>query len=379
MDTTNRPAWSPEEPYDQLPALPPPLDIENRAVLKQCVRARTTLAQLKVAANLIPNPAVLINTLPLLEAQASSEIENIVTTADSLFSSIDIDDNADPATREAHRYRKALLEGGTNLKTRPLNTRTAELICSQIKGVHMTVRRLPGTQLKNAVTGAVIYTPPEGETHIRQLLKNWEDFLHANPEQSPFDPLVRMAILHYQFEAIHPFTDGNGRTGRVLNSLFLVEHDLLSQPILYLSRYIIAHKSDYYRLLLNVTKHGAWEEWLLFMLLGIEETAQWTIEKINAIQSLNRTLSEHLRLHHIKLYNRDAIDVIFEQPYCRIANLVERGHVTRQAASRYLHALVHAGILQEKRVGREKIFVHPKLLKLLTEDGNDFSPYRPAL
>ena len=369
------PVWLPEKPYNTLPVLPPSDHIETRAVLKQCVAARAILAELKVAANLIPNPAVLINTLPLLEAQASSEIENIVTTADNLFRSMDADDSADPATREAHRYRRALLEGVKHLQTRPLATQTAEMICSHIKGVEMTVRKLPGTQLTNAATGAVIYTPPDGEGRIRTLLKNWEDFLHADNAQSTLDPLVRMAVLHYQFEAIHPFTDGNGRTGRVLNSLFLVQQELLSLPILYLSRYLIAHKSDYYRLLLDVTRSGAWEAWLLYILRGIEQTARWTVEKIDAIRRLMRALTDHLRAHHAKLYSRDIIDVIFEHPYCRISNLVDRDLGTRQAASRTLHRLVRAGVLQELRVGREKLFVHAHLLTLLTRDSNDIRSY----
>jgi Fic family protein len=368
--------WNPNRPYDSLPELPPSVEIESRRVLKQCVTSRAALAELKVAANLIPNPAILIN-LSMLEAQASSEIENIVTTADTLFQSVHAQERADPATREALRYRKALLDGVSSLQARPLSTRTIEMICSTISGVEMTVRRVPGVQLRNTVTGAVIYTPPEGESRIRLLLKNWEDFLHTDDAQSPFDPLVRMAVLHYQFEAIHPFTDGNGRTGRVINSMFLVDRDLLSQPILYLSRYIIAHKADYYRLLEEVTRSGAWEEWLLFMLRGIEATAHWTVRKIDAMRTLTRALTHYLRQHYPKLYSRELVDILFEQPYCRITNLVERELGTRQLASRYLHGLVEAGVLQEVRRGQEKLFLHSKLLDLLTHDSNDITPYKP--
>ena len=374
MDTPLPMSWNPEKPYDSLPELPPSVEIESRRVLKQCVTSRAALAELKAAANLIPNPSILIN-LSMLEAQASSEIENIVTTADTLFQSMHANERADPATREALRYRTALLEGVSSLRTRPLNTNTIEAICTNIKGVEMTVRRVPGVRLRNTTTGAVIYTPPEGETRLRQMLKNWEDFLHTDAAQTPFDPLVRMAVLHYQFEAIHPFTDGNGRTGRVLNSLFLVDQDLLSQPILYLSRYIIAHRADYYRLLEHVSRSGDWEEWLLFILRGIEDTARWTVRKIEAMRTLTGELTEYLRQHYPKIYSRELVDILFEQPYCRIANLVERGLGTRQLASRYLHALVQAGVLREIRQGQEKLFLHAQLLELLTRDSNDVRPY----
>ena len=374
MDTPLPMSWNPEKPYDSLPKLPPSIEIESRRVLKQCVTSRAALAELKVAANLIPNPSILIN-LSMLEAQASSEIENIVTTADTLFQSMHANERADPATREALRYRTALLEGVSSLRTRPLNTNTIEAICTNIKGVEMTVRRVPGVRLRNTTTGAVIYTPPEGETRLRKMLKNWEDFLHTDAAQTPFDPLVRMAVLHYQFEAIHPFTDGNGRTGRVLNSLFLVDQDLLSQPILYLSRYIFAHRADYYRLLEHVSRSGDWEEWLLFILRGIEDTARWTVRKIEAMRTLTGELTEYLRQHYSKIYSRELVDILFEQPYCRIANLVERGLGTRQLASRYLHALVQAGVLREIRQGQEKLFLHAQLLELLTRDSNDVKPY----
>ena len=365
--------WRPNHPYNDLPRLPPAIELETKLVLKQCITARAALAELKQSAELIPNPAMLINTLPLLEARASSEIENIVTTADQLFRHLQADAGADTATREALRYRRALLEGVKALKTRPLTTRTAESICTQIKGVEMSVRRVPGTALANDATGEVIYTPPEGETLIRDLLANWERFLH---EEETIEPLVRMAAAHYQFEAIHPFTDGNGRTGRVLNSLFLVEKGLLPLPILYLSRYIIEHKADYYRLLLAVTRDGAWEPWLLYMLRAVEDTATWTTTKIGAIRKLAINTTDYVRHKLPKIYSRELVDVIFEQPYCRIANLVEAKIAGRQAASRYLKALVSVGVLREQTFGKEKLFIHPKLMNLLTRDSNAFEPYR---
>jgi Fic family protein len=364
--------WRSDRAYNDLPRLPPVVELETKPVLKQCIAARAALAELKQAAELLPNPAMLINTLPLLEAQASSEIENIVTTADKLFQHLQADAGADPATQEALRYRHALLEGVEALKTRPLATRTAESICTQIKGVEMSVRRVPGTALANHATGEVIYTPPEGEAHIRDLLANWERFLH---EEEAIDPLVRMAAAHYQFEAIHPFTDGNGRTGRVLNSLFLVEQGLLPLPILYLSRFIIANKADYYRLLLAVTREGAWESWLLYMLRAVEDTAVWTVAKIGAIRALAAHTADHVRRRLPKIYSRELVDIVFEQPYCRIANLVKAGVAERQASSRYLKALASIGVLREQTFGRERLFVHPKLMTLLTHDVNGFEPY----
>jgi Fic family protein len=346
-------------------------DLETKAVLKQCVTARAALAELKQAAELIPNPTMLINTLPVLEARASSEIENIVTTADRLFQHLAAEGTADAATKEALRYRHALLEGFGSLADRPLSTRTAEAVCSRIKGVAMSVRRIPGTALANAATGEVIYTPPATEERIRRLLGNWEFFLHMHEE---IDPLIRMSTAHYQFEAIHPFTDGNGRTGRVLNSLFLVEQGLLPLPILYLSRFIIAHKADYYDLLLGVTRAEAWEPWLIYMLRGVEETAIWTTKKIAAIRKLEDDTVAYVRSRLPKIYSRELVDVIFEQPYCRIANVVKAGIVGRQAASRYLKALTSSGVLREQTVGREKLFIHPRLLTLLTSDTHDFDP-----
>ena len=236
----------------------------------------------------------------------------------------------------------------------------------------MTVRKIQGTALANNATGEVVYTPPEGEARIRDLLANWERFLHL---EESIDPLVRMAAAHYQFEAIHPFIDGNGRTGRVVNSLFLVEQGLLPLPVLYLSRYIIANKTDYYRLLLAVTREAAWEPWLLYMLRGVEETATWTTAKIGAVRKLAVDTSDYVRMQLPKIYSRELVDVIFEQPYCRIANLVEAGIAGRQAASRYLKALVNIGVLIEQAFGKEKLFVHPKLMTLLTRDGNAFEPY----
>lgn len=365
------PRWQPDRPYDDLPPLPPKADLESKATLKACVRARSALAELKQAGELIPNPAVLISTLPLLEARASSEIENVVTTADSLFQHLRAEGQADPATKEALRYRHALLEGFETLARRPLSTRLAESVCTRIKGSEMTVRKVPGTALANESTGEVIYTPPSGEGRLRELLANWERFVH---DTGDLDPLIRLAVAHYQFEAIHPFTDGNGRTGRVLNSLFLVEHGLLSLPILYLSRYIIQQRADYYRLLLDVTRDRAWDPWVQYMLRGIEETSIWTTAKIAAIRVLGSETVALVRERIPKIYSRELVDILFEQPYCRISDLVTAGIAGRQAASRYLKALVSVGVLREKQVGREKLFVHARLLALLTRESTRRNP-----
>ncbi|SDV48718.1 protein adenylyltransferase Fic [Chitinasiproducens palmae] len=365
-------AWHRDQPHNHLPTLPPAQELETRRVLKTCIEARAALAELKQAAELIPNQAMLINTIPLLEAKDSSEIENIVTTTDQLFQYAQGHDNADPATKEALRYRTALHQGFQSLKARPLCTATAVDVRRTLKGVDMDFRRTPGTQLANDRTGEVVNTPPEGEARLRDMLTNWERFLH---NQVDLDPLIRMAVGHYQFEAIRPFTDGNGCTGRVLNILYLIQEELLNLPILYLSRHVIAHKADYYRLLLSVTRDGAWEPWLLFMLQAVADTSKWTTGKIAAIRGLAEHTTEYVRTRLPKIYTRELVDVIFEQPYCRIGNLVEKGIAQRQAASRYLHDLASLGVLREMQVGKEKLFIHPKLMQLISRDNNDFQSY----
>jgi Fic family protein len=366
--------WRPELPYNDLPLLPPTVDLETKAVLKQCIKARAALAELKQAAELIPNQGALINTLPILEAQASSQIENIVTTVDRLFQVRETGATPDPMTKEALGYSEALLDGYNTLTDRPLSTSTAERVCSKIKGVEMSVRRVPGTKLAKEPSGEVIYTPPVGEDLLRNLLANWEKFLHESKE---LDPLIRLAVAHYQFEAIHPFTDGNGRTGRILNNLFIVQEGLLTLPILYLSRYLIRHKADYYQLLLGATAKSAWEPWVLFILKGIEDTAVWTIQKIAAIRSLMDHTTSFVRAELPKIYSWDLVLLTFERPTCQIADVVEAGIAERQTASRYLKELSSLGVLREQGVGREKFFVHTKLMELLTRDKNTFDDYSP--
>jgi Fic family protein len=367
--------FSPEKPYNLLPALPPRVELETRPVLKALIGARAALAELKQAGELIPNQAILINTLPVLEARASSEIENIVTTADRLFRFAGgaESEQADPATKEALRYQSALLHGLRVLAKKPVSTSMAVEICRRLRGIAIDVRKVPGTALTNQATGTVVYTPPEGEDRLRRLLANWERFLH---EPGDLDPLVRMAVAHYQFEAIHPFTDGNGRTGRILNLLFLVEQGLLDQPVLYLSRAIIRRRTDHYRLLNAVTREDAWEPWVLYMLDAVHDTAIWTTRKIKAIRELLRRATAHVREHAPSLYSRELVELVFEQPYSRIGNVVEAGIAKRQTASVYLKELCEIGVVREVKAGREKLFIHPNLMDLLTAEDHKVPDYR---
>ncbi|WOQ69164.1 Fic family protein [Microbacterium limosum] len=357
--------WRPDEPYNTLPLLPPTVDIETVAVLKRAIDARAAVAALDQAALRMPNPAVLLNAIPILEAQASSEIENIVTTTDELFRyAQDESDLAAPETKETLRYRTALFAGLDSIQSRPLSATTAIQVCSTVQGREMDVRNLPGTIIANPVTRTAIYTPPQGGGVIREKLANWADFIHGSAE---IDPLVRMAVAHYQFEAIHPFADGNGRTGRILNILMMVDAGLLASPILYLSRFIIAHKDDYYRLLLNVTRDGAWEPWVLFMLSAVEATATATLAKIDAIQALQATVRDQVRATSAGA-NSDLLDVLFEQPYARIANVIQRCGVSRPTATKWLNELVDAGVLRDVKAGRDRLFINHGFLEILTRD-----------
>ncbi len=365
--------FDPLRPFNDLPPLPPAVEIETRRVLKKCIEARAAVAELRQAAGALPNPSILLEMIPLLEAQASSAIENIVTTTDRLFQYAQDEAAADPATQEALRYRRALYAGYLSLADRPLSTRTALEICGLIKNRDMAVRRLPGTALRNDATQTTVYTPPDGEARLLELLSNWEGFLHD--DAGDLDPLIRLAIMHYQFEAIHPFTDGNGRTGRILNILFLVEQRLLDLPILFLSRHIIRRKEEYYERLQAVTVAAAWEDWILYMLDAIHQTAAWTTGKIAAIRAQLRQATEHVETHAPALAIHSLIDLIFRRPYCRISDVVDTGLAKRQTASTYLHGLQKIGVLESFKVGRDLIFLHPALLTLLRADDNAVLPY----
>ncbi|XPP27184.1 MAG: Fic family protein [Leucobacter sp.] len=356
--------WAPDRPYNELPQLPPPgVDLETKAVLKATAAARAALAALDQAVRRIPNPVVLVNAIPLLEAQASSEIENIVTTTDDLFRFAQHpEDAASPEVKETLRYRSALFAGVQSIESRPLTASTALEVCTRIKDREMRVRDLPGTFIGNPLTREAIYTPPEGRSRITAMLGNWERFIH---ERRVLDPLVILAVQHYQFEAIHPFADGNGRTGRILNVLLLMDAGLLHQPVLYLSRFIIEHKDEYYRRLLEVTRSGAWEPWILFVIEGVRSTALGTLEKIDRIQELQQGMKEEITSVTRAGPNSVLLEVLFEQPYCRIANVIERCGVSRPTAAKWLSELVEAGSLVDIRLGRDRLFINRRFLEIL--------------
>lgn len=357
-------SWDPQTPYNGLPILPPDVErIETRSVLKACISARSAISELKTSGELIPDQGLLINILPMLEAKDSSRIENILTTSDQLFQYADRADGADPATKEALRYRTALYDGYTYLEDYPLCTNTAIAICTKLRAVQTDIRKTPGTVLRDQ-NNNVVYTPPVGEDVIRNLLANWERFINGDDD---LDPLVKMAIAHYQFECIHPFPDGNGRTGRILNILYLIQSKLLSLPILYLSRFILERRDDYYRLLRGVTEEGDWESWILFMLEAVESTSKWTTDKISIVRALMAETSSYVREKLPKIYTHELVQTLFTKPYCRIENLVERGVAKRQTASIYLKQLVEIGVLEEMSVGREKLYMNTRLLRELNQ------------
>ena len=359
--------WDPQTPYDDLPPLPPAgVELETREVLKATIAARAAVAALNQPAQRLPNPSVLLNVTSLLEAQASSEIENIVTTSDALFKFAEDEGASDQATKEAFRYRTALLEGVDAIRSRPLTFGTCERVCSRIKDREMRIRAVPGTRVDNPTSGEVIYSPPEGMATIRAKLGDWAAFLHA--EEDGLDPLVRMAVAHYQFEAIHPFHDGNGRTGRIVNILMLIEAGLLTEPVLHLSRFIIGHRSDYYRLLRDVTEHAAWEPWIRYLLEAVEQTAVTTLAKVDAIDRAQAEISALARDASIGGRNADFLAVLFEQPYCRIRTVVARCGVARQTASTWLGQLVDADVLTTYQFGRERLFVNHRFLEVLLRD-----------
>lgn len=357
-------SFDPAKPYDTLPPLPPRADVETAAILKQCVTATRALAELKGAGGLIPNQSILINAIPLQEAQASSEIENILTTEDALFrAAVDDGKTTDPQTKEVLRYRKALRHGFETVKERAFTISILREVCSILRDESVDFRQSgQDVCIGNPRTREIRYTPPHGGPLILEKLSNLESYLTS--ADGP-DPLIRMAVTHYQFEAIHPFTDGNGRTGRILNILYLIEQGLLELPVLYLSRYLILHKNDYYRLLLEVSTRQNWEPWIVYMLKGIEETANATREMVQAIRSLLDETVEKVRTELPKIYSKELVELIFHQPYTKIAILVDAGIAKRQTAATYLQSLEDIGVLTSETVGRERLFVNTALLELL--------------
>lgn len=351
-------------PYNALPALPPAVELETTAVLKAAIGANRALAQLKVAGELIPNQAVLLRVLSLQEAKLSSEIENIVTTNDELYRAFsDETGRTDPRTKEVLHYEEALWYGHQQLKDgRALGTNLFEELAVIIKGSQVGVRRVPGTRITNSL-GETVYTPPEGADLIRDKLADLERFIYAEDD---LDPLVKLAVIHYQFEAIHPFPDGNGRTGRILNILYLIERGLLDLPALYLSRYIIEHKNAYYDGLRGVTERGAWEAWVLYVLGAVAETAQGTYGRIRAVQQLMDETARQVRSELPRVYSRDLIELLFRQPYTKIRFLEEAGLGTRKTVSGYLQALDRIGVLNGVRVGKEIYYVNTRFYELLT-------------
>ncbi len=358
-------------PYNALPPLPLELTnewaarVETRRVLKEVIVASRELAELKGAGGAIPNQQILLTGILLQEARLSSEIENIVTTNDELYranAGADLFMQASPHTKEVLRYREALWHGFQELSRRPLGTNLFVDIASIIKDQPMRIRGLPGTRLTGS-DGRIVYTPPEGEERIRTLLGNLERFIHT--PTGGLDPLIKLAMMHYQFEAIHPFTDGNGRTGRIINILFLIDKGLLELPVLYLSRYIINRKTQYYESLRRVTENGDWENWILYLLTGITETARDTRNMIMSIRDLMDAMTSEMQEKAPNVYSKDLLELIFEQPYCKIRFLENRGIARRQTASKYLKALAEAGLLHPVRSGREIYYINTRLIDVL--------------
>ena len=356
-------AFRRDRPYNDLPLLPPRRELETKAVLKQTIASARALADLRGIAAKSPNPRLLINGIVLQEARLSSEIENIVTTSDELYrAAANGDGVTDTHTKEVLRYREALWYGFEQIKRRPLSANLFIEIVGIIRQLRMDVRKTPGTALKNGA-GKVVYTPPGGESLIRDKLGNLEKFIH---EEDGTDPLIKLAVMHYQFAAIHPFSDGNGRTGRILNVLYLVEKGLLDLPVLYLSHYILRNKSGYYTGLRNVTEKAKWEEWVLFMLRGIEQTARETCELVTRILKLMEETAARVRAKQPAIYSKDLIEAIYSNPYCRIRFLETAGIAKRQTASAYLRKLAEMKVLEPVKVGREMYYINQGLLRVLS-------------
>lgn len=352
--------------YNDLPLLPPQnIELETKAVLKKLIPASKALGELKGWSLHQANPYLLLQTLILQEAKASSEIENVVTTNDELYQAYSTEEisHVSPSTKEVLYYREALWTGYMAIRERPLGISVFRQLFRCIKQVDRDVRAVPGTILRNDF-GETIYTPPDNRDTILRLLSNLESYI--NDPRDTLDPLVRLALIHYQFECIHPFSDGNGRTGRILNVLYLVQEGLIDYPILYLSRYIIQNKSEYYRRLQGVTERQEWEPWILYILDAVEKTAVHTLHLLKAIHDARQEMENELRTRFPKMPVKEINDILFEQPYCKIKFLVDRGLAKPQTASRYLSTLAEAGILECRKGGREKYYINKVLFDLLT-------------
>ncbi len=351
----------------KLEELPLTIDIESKAVLKSLPSAHAALAELKGIATTISNQNILINTLGLQEAKDSSEIENIITTHDDLYKSeINLDYAKTAGAKEVQNYISALKKGFELVKKNGLITNRIILeIQKELEGNNAGFRKLPGTALKNSSTGETIYTPPQDFEEINRLMSNLETFIN-DPSICDFDPLVKMAIIHYQFESIHPFYDGNGRTGRIINILYLITENLQNLPILYLSKYIIQNKSDYYRLLQEIRLKENWEEWLLFMIRGIEKTSRETIDLIIQIRELMMEY-KHLLRNNYKFYSQELLNNLFKHPYTKIEFIVNDLGVSRITAAIYLNKLAEDGVLKKEKIGTGNYYINERLFKLLSE------------
>lgn len=358
--------YNPEQPYNELLPLPPKSAIETTPILKKVIAASRALSELKGAITNLPNPTLFVDTINLQEAQASSAIENIITTQDELFKASVADKKIEnAATKEVIHYKDALWYGIDALEKRPvLTTNLFVALVQLIKENQASIRNAPGTQLKNPVTGKVIYTPPEGEELIRQKLKELEEFIHA---EDNIDPLIKMALIHYQFEAIHPFFDGNGRVGRIILLLYLKYSELLDLPALYLSRCIIENKDDYYMNLRKVTESGEWQPWILYMLDMIEQTAKRGRKDIKRIEQLMNEMGEDIQQKLPKVYSKDLLEVLFKLPYTKRKFLVEAGLGNIKTVGNYLKDLETNGFLKSEQVGKEKLYLNYKLMEILKQ------------
>jgi Fic family protein len=350
----------------KLTELPLNSDIESKRVLKSLPLAHASLAELKGIASTIPNQTILLNTLGLQEAKDSSAIENIITTHDDLYKSeLNLDKFNSLNAKEVQNYISALKKGFELVKKNGLlTTRVILEIQEELEKNKAGLRKLPGTALKNSITGETIYTPPQHFEEIKRLMTNLERFINEN-EICDYDPLVKMAIIHYQFESIHPFYDGNGRTGRIINILYLIIQRLQNLPILYLSNYIIKNKTDYYRLLQEVREKNNWEEWLLFMIHGVEITSKETILLIIQIRDLMMQFKHTLR-NKYKFYSQDLLNNLFKHPYTKIEFIVRDLNVSRITAANYLNTLSDDGLLRKEKLGTGNYYINQPLFELLT-------------
>ena len=349
----------------KLKKLPPKREkVETVKILRQLSKTIQYLGELKGIAKTIPNQAMLVNAVVLQEAKDSSEIENIITTQDELYKALASQRKQPAQVKEVINYRKAIFTGFELIKQQGfLRVKDIETIQKTIIENNAGIRAMPGTVLKNDKTGEIVYTPPQEKDEILDFLSNFLE--HFNINQTDLHPLINLAILHYQFESIHPFYDGNGRTGRILNILYLIVNDLLDIPILYLSSYINENKSEYYKYLNQVNKTDQWEDYILYMLKAIEETANYTIGKINQIKNQLEKTIEKVKKEAPKVYRKELIELLFEQPYSKIEFVVDKLKVERKAASRYLKKLEDIGVLQSEKIGREILYLNTELIEIL--------------